>query len=84
MKAGEEVTVWTPNRLARRRIAGAPCGICGLRMFMSEIIAITQEGEGTDFTHPQCLAMNLEQPDAEREKSAPSADEIVTEGETND
>jgi hypothetical protein len=53
-------------------------------MFMSEIIAITQEGEGTDFTHPQCLAMNLEQPDAEREKSAPSADEIVTEGETND
>ena len=81
-KSPNQVTIYSPNRIARRRIAGSPCGFCGLRMHMTEIVAVQQPGFPPDYTHPSCLEMNLEQPDAERERSAPSANKDGSTDET--
>lgn len=55
-----DVKIYSPNRLMRRRIAGSPCASCGLRMWMTEILAVQQEGFPPDFAHPACVEMNLE------------------------
>lgn len=65
----------TLPRPIRRQLQGKPCPLCGLAMFHTEIVALTEDGEMQGISHFQCGQLLIERQKEEKESAAQSGEE---------
>lgn len=80
---------FTPSRALRRKVAGHPCNLCGLRLHHLDVLGYVDDrildgDHPVYYCHAGCVAVTLEDSDAAPEEDGAASHEGEPAGSTPD